>query len=909
MNEFSWQRIEAVLDQALDLPEAQREKFINEQCKGQPKLKGEVTRLLESIFRSEGWLEIPKEYKWHMYDEMVNDIQMLSSDKDLVGTKVGSYLIKEKIAEGGMGSVFLAEHSNTDIEHKVAIKIIRSGKATHDNIKRFKREQRILAGLNHSGIARLFNVGATEEGAPYIIMEYVDGTPIDEYCKEQNCSLDNKIQLFKDILQAVRYAHENLVIHRDLKPGNILVDTDGNIKILDFGISKLLEDEQDNSLTKTGTRLLTLRYAAPEQVREENITTATDLYALGIVFYQLLSGEHPFDFMELSQYEIEQTILNKEAANPSTKVLEFKLQKKLQGDLDAIALKAIRKEPDQRYRVANEFLGDLDNYNQGIPISAVEDSFRYRSQKFFKRHKRAVAIAAGMLFLIVGLTGFYTFRIAQERNLAQIEAERAKQIKEFTFRIFGSINPDFAGRMPKDITASELLKSGAKTIHEELQDQPEIYVELMTSLGNSLQSFDEHESAISTLEKALQKSREIPNNSIKTANVLMSLANINNTIENPAKAKELVQESINTIQIESPAAFKQLAHSYSKLGFSFALEGDYEAAKKNYIHADSLYFKSGSQKSLSRYGNLRSLAEIQMRLEDYENAEKNILETLDFYKSYYDTLNPDIVRTQSMLGNFYSNIGQYDKANKYLNDALENNHKLWDGENSTTASIYGKLALNYLEIRELDKAIDAVQKNVDLVKKIRGKDSYRYSISLNNLALIQSTRKEFEQAKINYNKALSIQKRLLPSNHPSLAVAYYNFGSFLDQQKEHNEAITYFEKAIAIDKEALGIESVGVAIDNNRLASSLVAIKEYSRADSLFKDAQKILQRELPKNHKRIAENLVEQGKLFIALNQFESAKQNFEQAIAAYRSNFDEKDNRIIEADSLLTLSIQELE
>jgi|AntRauTorcE11897_2_1112592.scaffolds.fasta_scaffold00097_42 serine/threonine-protein kinase len=909
MNDFSWQRVEAVLDQALDLPEVQRKKFINEQCKGQPKLKGEITRMLESISRSEGWLETPEEYKRDMYDEMADDVQLLSSDKYLVGTEVGSYLIKEKIAEGGMGVVFLAEHSSADIEHKVAIKIIRSGKATQENIKRFEREQRILAGLNHSGIARLFNAGATEDGAPYIIMEYVDGIPIDEYCIEQNCSLDYKIDLFKDILQAVRYAHENLVIHRDLKPGNILVDAEGNIKILDFGISKLLEDEKDNSLTKTGTRLLTPRYAAPEQVLQKNITTATDLYALGIIFYQLLSGEHPFDFAELSQYEIEQTILNQEAANPSTKVLELKLQKKLQGDLDAIALKAIRKESDQRYRVANEFLEDLKNYNQGIPVSAVEDSFRYRSQKFFKRHKRAVAIAAGMLLLVVGLTGFYTWRIAQERNVAQIEAERAKQIKEFTFQIFGSINPDFSGRLPKDITATELLKSGTKTIHQELQNQPAIYVELMTSVGNSLQSFDEHESAISALEKALQKSREIPNNSLQTANVLMSLANINNTIENPAKAKELVQESINTVQIETPAAFQQLAYSHSKLGFSFALEGDYTAAKKNYIKADSLYFKSGSQKSLSRYDNLRSLAEIQIRLEDYENAEKNILNTLNFYKSYYDTLNPDIARTQSMLGNFYSRIGQYDKANKYLNDALENNYKLWDEENSNTASIYGMLALNYLEIRDLNKAIDAIQKNVALVKKIRGKESYRYSISLNNLALIQSTRKEFKQAKINYNEALNIKKRLLPSNHPSLAIAYYNFGSFLDQQKEHREAITYFEKAIAIDKEALGIESVGVAIDNNRLASSLVAIKEYSRADSLFANAQSILQRELPKNHKRIAENLVGQGKLFIALNQFESAKQNFEQAIAAYRSNFDETDTRIIEADSLLTLSIQKLE
>ncbi|MBN2733087.1 MAG: serine/threonine protein kinase, partial [Balneolaceae bacterium] len=441
MSDINWEKVETIIDQALDLPAEERKRFVDNQCGENQQLKSEVTLLLESIFDSEGWLEDPQDYKKDFYEEISDDVDLLSTNQPLIGKQVGAYAIREKIGEGGMGTVYRAERTGGKFDHQVAIKIIRQGHNTHKNIRRFRREQHILAGLNHPNIARLFDGGITDDGFPYIIMEHVSGTPIDNYCKANNCSINKKIALFEQVLEAIRYAHENLVIHRDLKPGNILIDEDGNVKLLDFGISKLLEEEEDTTLTQTGARLLTPRYAAPEQIRQENTTTATDLYALGIVFYQLLTGGQPFNLEDLSQYEMEQVILKQEASKPSSKVDDPALQKKLKGDLDAIALKAIRKEPGQRYRVANEFLDDLNNYQNNIPVSARDDSFKYRSQKFFKRYKQSVAVAVAMVSLIFAFAGFYTFKITEERNQAQLEAQKAQEVTNFLTDMYRASNP------------------------------------------------------------------------------------------------------------------------------------------------------------------------------------------------------------------------------------------------------------------------------------------------------------------------------------------------------------------------------------------------------------------------------------------------------------------------------------
>lgn len=364
MGDLNWEKVETIIDEILQLPEDQQETYIEKRCSDDEQTMTEVIDLLHAIRESEGWLEDSYQFRDSLLNELANDFELKTSQQSFIGSKIGSYTIRKKIGEGGMGAVFLGERSDGDFEHQVAIKIVRQGFTIGENIQRFRREQKILAGMNHPGIARLFDGGVTDDGSPYIIMEYVDGMPITEYCKQQNCTIDDKLSLFIQVLKAVRHAHENLVIHRDLKPGNILVTESGDVKVLDFGISKLLEEDDSPTITQTGARLLTLKYAAPEQIKQTNITTATDLYALGVMFYELVADDLPFDLNDKSRYESEQIILNESPPKPSGKVSSDQLKKNLSGDLDAICLKSLRKEPEKRYRVANEFLGDLKKLSE-----------------------------------------------------------------------------------------------------------------------------------------------------------------------------------------------------------------------------------------------------------------------------------------------------------------------------------------------------------------------------------------------------------------------------------------------------------------------------------------------------------------------------------------------------------------
>ena len=902
MSDINWQEVETIIDQVLDLPEEQRQAFINKQCKDKPKLKGEVTQMLESIFDSEGWLENPKEYKQDVYEEMASDVQLLSSEQSLEGTEVGSYLVKEKIGEGGMGSVYLAEHLSDDIDHKVAIKIIRSGKATQENIKRFKREQQILAGLHHPGIARMYDAGATEDGFPYIIMEYVDGTPITEYCKQQDCTLHQKLELFNSVLQAVQYAHENLVIHRDLKPGNILVDNSENIKILDFGISKLLEDGDDSALTQTGARLLTPRYAAPEQVRQENITTATDLYALGIVFYQLLCGEHPFDFEDLSQYEMEQAILNQEASKPSSKTSDSKLQKQLQGDLDAIALKALRKEKDQRYRVANEFLDDLENYKKGIPVSAVEDSFRYRSQKFFKRHKKGAAIAAGVLLLLIGLTGFYTWRIAQERNQAQLEAERAEQVKEFMLNIFDAGNPDKKNFSGQDITAPELLEEGIKKVEVQLSDRPQIYIEMLISIGDALANLNSFSLAEKSLMKALEKSKEYyGSESPETANIFATLANFNDELLKFDRAEDYILEAIKINKSHYGENSTELASLYGIYASTQFQQSKYKKAKQLFLKSDSIEKTHGTDTTISYYVGLANLGETELFLGNYDQAEKYFNKSMEFFKNTYQGIHSNIAMTNYRLGFLYHNTSKYQKAETYLLKSLEEYQEIYGQDHGILSSNYGLLARNYRILGEYEKAEKYAVEDLMLTKKLRGDTSLTYAKGLNNLAMIQKAQGNLIQAKQKYEKSILLYQKQLSEDNPDLAIPMYNLGDVLMDLGDYSKAQSLLEKVVAIDATRLGPNHPEVGLDLNKLGTIFYKAQKYTQADSVFAKAKKIYFEEFPENHYRIGNYLMNYGKLKVKQNNFFEAQNYFKKAREIFEDNFDETDPRIIEADSLL--------
>ena len=435
MTPESWRRVRQILEQALDVAPEQRSVYLEEVCAGDKALRREVEALMAADQQAgTGFLA----------GSAVEASTILAAAEELLslaGTRIGPYQVVEEIGHGGMGTVYRAVRADDQYRKEVAIKVVRGGLGDEFRLHRFLAERQILANLDHANIARLLDGGATEDGRPYVVMEYVEGRPIDEYCDQAKLPVPERLKLFRTVCSAVAYAHQRLVIHRDIKPVNILVTKDGDPKLLDFGIAKIL-DPEDTGVDQTVTvmRLMTPEYASPEQVRGEPITTASDVYSLGVVLYGLLTGRRPYGPASRVPRDIVQAVIETEPEKPSASVtraetvtaqsvsetrdeIPEKLQRRLRGDLDNIVLKALRKEPERRYASVEQFSEDIRRHLEGLPVIARPDTFLYRSGKFIKRHKASVAAAITVLLtLIVGLV-----ITVHETYIARAERAKAEQ--------------------------------------------------------------------------------------------------------------------------------------------------------------------------------------------------------------------------------------------------------------------------------------------------------------------------------------------------------------------------------------------------------------------------------------------------------------------------------------------------
>ena len=436
------QRLTELLDEALKYSSAERESFLAQACAGDDSLRREVEALIAALNESPDFIEASA------LDEFSD---LLTDEPPMAGRRLGHYQILREIGRGGMGAVYLAERAD-EYREQVALKVVKRGMDTEFVVRRFRHERQILASLHHPNIARLLDGGTTDDGLPYFVMEFIEGEPINEYCDHHQLSIIERLKLFRTVCAAVHYAHQNLVIHRDLKPGNILITADGTVKLLDFGIAKILNPEISQTVEKTATmmRLMTPEYASPEQVRGEQVTTASDVYSLGVILYELLTGHRPYRITSILPSDIERIICEQEPEPPSRRRKsevgsrksedeeageasaadyrlpnsEFRIPNSaLRGDLDNIVLMALRKEPLRRYASVNGLSEDIRRHLAGQPVTARSDTFSYRAGKFIQRHKAGVAAAAlVVLSLIAGLIA--TVWQARRAQQQQARAER-----------------------------------------------------------------------------------------------------------------------------------------------------------------------------------------------------------------------------------------------------------------------------------------------------------------------------------------------------------------------------------------------------------------------------------------------------------------------------------------------------
>jgi eukaryotic-like serine/threonine-protein kinase len=533
MSPERWQHVKQVLGATLDREPAERASFLAQACEGDRELRVEVESLLESH----------EEAGEFMHRPAVAGATTLGDD-EFVGKSIGRYRLVSKIGHGGMGTVYRAVRADDEFHQQVAIKLIGRGMDTAFIVSRFRNERQILASLDHPNIARLLDGGATDDGLPYFVMEFIDGVALNEWCDARRLSITARLKLFRKVCSAVHYAHQNLIVHRDLKPSNILVNADGEPKLLDFGIAKILSfDLSPNAIDPTLTmyRMMTPDYASPEQIRGEKITTASDIYSLGVLLYELLTGHRPYRVTTQAPSEIEEMICQREPDKPSTVINKVevvkgenvtpalvserregtpeKLRRRLRGDLDNIIMMAMRKEPERRYVAAGQLSTDIRRHLDGFAVIARSDTVGYRASKFARRHRAGVGAAALVLLALIG----GIIATSWQAHVANIERARAEHrfndvralANSFIFDLHDKIES-----LPGSTSARELLVQKALTyinsLTHESKDDPtlqrelaEVYLKIgdvqgrpyKPNLGNTMGAVDSYQNALSIFEK------------------------------------------------------------------------------------------------------------------------------------------------------------------------------------------------------------------------------------------------------------------------------------------------------------------------------------------------------------------------------------------------------------------------
>ena len=730
MDVARWTQVQTLFEAALDRDPSERDAFLQTACADDPDLLAEVRSLLAADANAHPLL-----------DSLAIDAIALPADLlpdgilPAEGERVGPYRIVQPLGRGGMGAVFLAERADGQFEQQVALKLIRGGPASGPIVRRFQSERQILARLQHPHIARLLDGGLTEDGQPYFAMEYVDGVPLDQYCEAHACSIDQRVQLMRTVCEAVQYAHRRLVVHRDLKPSNILVTGEGMVKLLDFGIAKMLTGDDDaladSALTQTGHAVMTPAYAAPEQVCHAPVTTATDVYALGVVLYELLAGQRPFDLTGRSPAEIERIVGEQMPGAPSAAAPPDR-QRPLRGDLDTIVLKALRKEPERRYAAPEQLADDLQRVLDGHPVTAQPDTVGYRARKFLQRHRAGVVVAAAVFLLITALVSFYTVRLAEERDRAQREAATATQVSDFLQGLFAVSDPgESAGEA---LSARALLDQGAARIERELADQPAVQGRMMQVMGEVYQNLGAFDAATPLLERSLALRRDaLGMDHLDVATSLNSLAVLRQETGAYTTADSLFRAAL-AIQEERAGSRRsgrrgytaQLGHAVhfrgttsgptrsSNVPWPSARHSSAQTTRKRRARstrsprcASTRMTWTGRRRSTGRRWmcgahfegdhpdvamSLNNLAMVLRHKEPVRGGRGLYREALSMRERLYDGPHPDVAHTLNHLARLYYNQGDYAAAEPIARRALAMRIEVFGEEHVETTASMGSLA-------------------------------------------------------------------------------------------------------------------------------------------------------------------------------------------------------------------------
>lgn len=674
MSTERWQQLEDVFHAALDRAPADREAFVAAACRGDAGLRQEVEGLLRAHEQASRFVA-----------QAAVDLERVAATVP-VERQIGAYRIVRELGRGGMGTVYLGERADSQFQMRVGVKVIKRGMDTDAVLQRFRHERQILAGLEHPNIARLLDGGTTGEGVPYFVMEYVDGQPIDEYCRAHRLPIDDRLDLFRQVCAAVAYAHQNLVVHRDIKPSNILVTSEGVPKLLDFGIAKLLDAEGGDVTVATefGRQAMTPQYASPEQLRGDRVTTISDVYALGVLLYELLADAHPYDTTDKSPDEITHIVAHTEVVKPSAMAARGGNQgasRRLRGDLDTIVITAMRKDPAERYTSVALFAEDVRRHIEGLPVVARGDSWTYRTGRFVRRRKLGVAAAAAIVITLVG----GIIATSWQARVARAERARAERRFNDVRKLANSVLFDYHD-------AIEALP-GATPVRERLVRDALAYLDSLAAEASG--------------DPALQRELAAAYDRVGAVLGKLYAANLGNAkgaLESYQKALRIREELVSA-DPENPQNRRELADSHRQIGWQL-IDSDIDVVREHFRQAISIYGQlvrehpddPAIRTALARAHNqlggvLEDLGDPSGALEN-ERLAMTLLEELH-------AASPGDVAIRRSLSITYEYIARALFLSGGVAAALENNRKSLDlraalaSEDPTNATLRRMLAISY----------------------------------------------------------------------------------------------------------------------------------------------------------------------------------------------------------------------
>ncbi|HEY0458382.1 MAG TPA: tetratricopeptide repeat protein [Pyrinomonadaceae bacterium] len=833
MQSENWKKVKELLDEVLSREASERRPFL-ENCGAGIEILSEVESLLAFEEESEDLMRLSAvEFSRDFFDE--------DADNLLIGQTVGNYKIVRELGQGGMGAVYLAERADGKFAQRAALKLLKREMNTAALRRRFQHEREILASLEHPNIARLLDAGTTDDKIPFLAMEYVEGLPLDEYCSNHKLDLNQRLDLFRKVSAAVNFAHRNLVVHRDLKPSNILVTADGTPKLLDFGISKILSAELENagSATVTGLGVMTPSYASPEQLQNKSVTTATDIYSLGVILYELLSGQRPFEAKEGDLKEICRAVIETEPKPPSAVIsdsgfrisdLEKKSKSKsnftknqnqktnpksripnpksIMGDLDNIVLKALRKEPERRYSSAENLAEDIHRHQRGLPVTARPNTFSYRAEKFFKRNRAGVIAGTLIVLAIIGgiIATFRQSRIAAlERDRARLEAAKAEKINSFLQNVLTLSNPLFFSENPErnlKATVAEAVDEAAGAVETELEGQPEIQAEIHYTLGKTYMGQGQFEKARAQLEKARENFLRL-------------------SPDNLPKAMQ-----INSI-----------------LGSLIFFEGKEDDSEKMLAESVRYFRENLEKKAENKFWlamSLSDLGAVISRKGRISESEKLFHESLDYGSTLDGQDRWLTINIMGNLGDILVEQGKIDEAIGFYQKSIEEGRKLSDKPRTEIGNQFYDLGRVYKRLEKYDLAQENIQKAYEIFKETIGEEHIYTAMARKQIAELYYLRGDYAKARAEIDEVLKVIRRVAPEQ-PNLYTIYSEevLANVLTKTGEAEKAENIMREVVAAYKKLLESPHPDIASAKKSLGETLFARKKFAEARQVLTESEK----------------------------------------------------------------------